>query len=306
MPLELLTDRRVENAKPSPDQERLELRDTKIRGLELRVGQKEGSKTWALLYTRQSDGKVRRATIGPYPEIGLAEARRRALGLKVQVEAGTDPADGIKQQKDAPTFQELSDEWIEVHGKPNKSPRSLADNISMLNRHVLPVIGAKKAQAVTKTEKDTISGFENLTGSDFNDTLTGNAGANVLNGGAGDDRLTGSGGADGQTGGGGADTFVLKALSDSTNAARDSILDFNAGEGDRIDLSAIDAIVGGKNNAFTFIGDSAFSGVAGQLNATLLSPNHYLVQGDVNGDGLADFGLLVDSAAILTASAFIL
>ena len=152
MPLELLTDRRVENAKPSPDQERLELRDTKIRGLELRVGQKEGSKTWALLYTRQSDGKVRRATIGPYPEIGLAEARRRALGLKVQVEAGTDPADGIKQQKDAPTFQELSDEWIEVHGKPNKSPRSLADNLSMLNRHVLPVIGAKKAQAVTKRD----------------------------------------------------------------------------------------------------------------------------------------------------------
>lgn len=152
MPLELLTERRVETAKPAPGQERLELRDTKLRGLELRVGQKPGSKTWALIYTRQTDSRVRRVTIGPYPEIGLAEARRRALGLKVQVEAGEDPATGVQIEKTAPTFQQLADEWLTRHATANKSPRALRDNISMLNRHILPVIGARKAQDVTKSD----------------------------------------------------------------------------------------------------------------------------------------------------------
>jgi integrase len=151
MPAEFLTDRRVETAKPSAGQERLELRDTKVRGLELRVGKKEGAKTWALVYTRQSDGRVRRATIGPFPEIGLAEARRRALGLKVNVESGADPATGIQESNAAPTFRSLSDEWIKIHG-PNKSVKSLADNVSMLRRHILPVIGAKKAEDVTKRD----------------------------------------------------------------------------------------------------------------------------------------------------------
>src|SRR3546814_4359380 len=53
---------------------------------------------------------------------------------------------------------------------------------------------------------DTLSGIENLTGSDNDDVLTGDAGANVLDGGAGNDILTGGGGADTLIGGAGTDT----------------------------------------------------------------------------------------------------
>jgi Ca2+-binding RTX toxin-like protein len=53
---------------------------------------------------------------------------------------------------------------------------------------------------------DTLAGFENLTGSAFNDTLTGNFSANILDGGAGDDVLIGGTGADQLIGGLGADT----------------------------------------------------------------------------------------------------
>ena len=144
MPLELLTDRRIETAKPEEGQERLELRDKKIRGLELRVG-KGGGKSWALLYTRRTDSRVRRVTIGPYPEVGLAEARRRALGLKVQVESGEDPASGIQEEKETPTFKELSDDWLVRHAQANKSEKAVADDRSMLRRHVIPVIGATRA-----------------------------------------------------------------------------------------------------------------------------------------------------------------
>ena len=52
---------------------------------------------------------------------------------------------------------------------------------------------------------DTLSGFENVTGSAFGDSLIGSAGVNVLRGGDGNDALEGRGGADTLDGGAGVD-----------------------------------------------------------------------------------------------------
>ncbi|HEY0013386.1 MAG TPA: M10 family metallopeptidase C-terminal domain-containing protein, partial [Allosphingosinicella sp.] len=84
----------------------------------------------------------------------------------------------------------------------------------------------------------TIANIENVTGSAAADTITGNDGANALNGGAGHDRIVGAGGADTLTGGAGGDRFVYGAVSDSTAAARDRILDFQSGV-DLLDVSAL-------------------------------------------------------------------
>lgn len=54
---------------------------------------------------------------------------------------------------------------------------------------------------------DTISGFENLAGSAFDDTLTGNGGANVIDGGDGNDVLTGMAGNDTLRGNAGNDVL---------------------------------------------------------------------------------------------------
>ena len=86
---------------------------------------------------------------------------------------------------------------------------------------------------------DELISIEKLSGSAFGDHLTGDANANALYGGAGADLLTGGGGPDTLAGGAGADTFVFTAVTDSTVAAPDTILDFQSG--DHIDLSAIDA-----------------------------------------------------------------
>ena len=53
---------------------------------------------------------------------------------------------------------------------------------------------------------DTIIGFENITGSAFNDVLVGDDGANALRGGGGNDQLTGGKGADVLDGSAGVDT----------------------------------------------------------------------------------------------------
>jgi Ca2+-binding RTX toxin-like protein len=68
-------------------------------------------------------------------------------------------------------------------------------------------LGLGTAQNTGGAGIDTLSSFENLLGSAYNDTLTGDAGANILNGGTGDDLLiAGAGGADTLIGGTGTDT----------------------------------------------------------------------------------------------------
>ena len=69
----------------------------------------------------------------------------------------------------------------------------------------------------------------NATGNGLANVLTGNSGDNVLNGGAGADILTG---------GHGADRFVFGYDASHNPSGNDTITDFNAGDGDRIDLSA--------------------------------------------------------------------
>ena len=60
----------------------------------------------------------------------------------------------------------------------------------------------------THAEGDTISNFENLIGSRYDDMLTGDGSANVIKGGSGNDEISGGGDADTLEGGPGADTFT--------------------------------------------------------------------------------------------------
>jgi serralysin len=123
------------------------------------------------------------------------------------------------------------------------------------------------------------------------DTLLGNAVDNHLDAGAGNDVLDGAAGNDTLVGGLGNDRFVVKDLGGS-----DTISDFATGA-DKLDLRAMDAISGGTDDAFTFVGASAFSHTAGEVRSYAdASGNH--VAGDVNGDGVADFIVNLGSAHI--------
>jgi serralysin len=131
------------------------------------------------------------------------------------------------------------------------------------------------------------SGNDDLYGDSGNDRLYGGSGNDDLVGGSGNDLLVGDSGNDFLVGGTGADTFRFNKTSDSrVGSQRDVIDDFRPeSEDDVIDLRSIDADTGRSgNNAFTFIGKSAFSGEAGELRYS-----GTIISGDVNGDGRADF-----------------
>ncbi|MET1112401.1 MAG: Ig-like domain-containing protein [Allosphingosinicella sp.] len=118
-----------------------------------------------------------------------------------------------------------------------------------------------------------------LFGGASNDTLIGGAQGDLILGGLGGDEISG---------GGGADSFRYQAAAESVNGSADHILDFTPGT-DRIELDRIDAdSLTAGDQAFTWIGSDAFSGTAGELRAYDSGPV-WLVEGDIDGDGLADF-----------------
>ena len=161
------------------------------------------------------------------------------------------------------------------------------------------------------------AGSDNIDGGAGNDLLYGGtdadrmhgaAGNDTIYGEAGDDMLLGDAGTDQLFGGLGADIFEFTSVADSSTSATtaDRIRDFAQVQGDRIDLRQIDAdgALGG-NDAFSFIGAAAFGTIAGQLRAVVTAGNTF-IQGDVNGDGVADFIIRVDGVHTLTAGDFLL
>lgn len=126
-----------------------------------------------------------------------------------------------------------------------------------------------------------------ILGQDGDDRISGGSGADLIVGGAGRDVLSG---------GAGADIFGYDAASESgpDRSHADRIRGFSAIEGDAIDLSRIDADASRPGDqAFTNIGTAAFSGTAGELRYDLLTGDGAVVSADVNGDGVADFMLVV-------------
>ena len=117
MPSVKLTARSVENAKP-PAFGRIEYWDAALPGFGLRVTDK-GAKSWTVLY--RAHGRLRRATLGSYPTLPLAEARDRAREVLRDVEKGMDPAaaKAEKRRAGADLFQAVAAEFIERHAKPN-------------------------------------------------------------------------------------------------------------------------------------------------------------------------------------------
>ncbi|MFD1331202.1 calcium-binding protein [Methylopila musalis] len=154
------------------------------------------------------------------------------------------------------------------------------------------------------------AGVDTIDGGSGRDDIYGGDGADILYGGSGADELNGGLGADWLRGGSGADHFVFWSPAETlrSGAGRDTIVDFSSLEKDKIDLTLIDAsTLTTGDQAFKLIGTAAFTaGVAGQLRYDVSSDGDLYLFGEINGDRIADFSILIENTTSLKSSDFLL
>jgi Ca2+-binding RTX toxin-like protein len=184
-------------------------------------------------------------------------------------------------------------------GNDNYTVDDLGDVVNELAGQGTDKINSSISYSLTanpNVESLTLTGAAiiNGAGNSLNNALTGNNSNNVLTGGDGQDTLKGALG---------ADTFDYNALSESLAgaASRDKITDFTSAQGDKIDLSTLDAnqLLAG-DQAFVFIGNAAFT-AAGQLRYDL-----GILQANVDGVLDAEFEIALTGSPALVAGNFIL
>ena len=145
-----LTDRAIKLLKSC--NERFEVWDSSAPGFGVRVSP-AGRKSFIYLY--RFEGRPRRVTLGVYPRMSLATARtRQAEARELLEEKGRDPGaelvKGKRANREAPTVNDLADEYMEKWAKPRK--RSWREDERQLNANVLSLIGRKKAASVTRRD----------------------------------------------------------------------------------------------------------------------------------------------------------
>ncbi|NGO51449.1 calcium-binding protein [Allomesorhizobium camelthorni] len=202
------------------------------------------------------------------------------------------------------------DSTVENAGGGTDTVRSFVNWTLANNVERLELQGAGNLNGAGNTLNNTLvgnAGNNLLNGGAGNDYMVGGAGNDTLTGGSGNDRLVGGAGSDILNGGTGNDTFDFDLVSDSPAgpALRDSIVGGFSHGFDCIDLATIDAnTLAAGNQAFSFIGSAAFSGVAGQLRYTNYSGN-VIINADLNGDSTADMQILVAGTNFMTGTDFI-
>jgi len=141
-----LTTRTVASLKPVPGQ-RAEFFDETVTGLAVRVTE-HGVKSWTVLY--RVGGRQRRLTLGRYPTIGLAKARKLATRALRAAADGEDPATDKRAARLGETVGDLAKAYLEKHAKAQK--RSWREDDRKLNVEVLPRWRHRKVKELTRRD----------------------------------------------------------------------------------------------------------------------------------------------------------
>lgn len=141
----MLSDAQVRNAKAKETSYRL----ADAEGLFLFVTAK-GAKVWRHRYF--FDGRERVLSLGPYPHVSLADARKMRDEQRQVLHSGRDPATVPRVVVTAaPTFEEVAREWHTL-SVPQWVPRHAADVLHSLEQWVFPEIGGAAVRALTAPE----------------------------------------------------------------------------------------------------------------------------------------------------------
>jgi integrase len=148
-----LTTKSVESTKPAAT--RYERPDGGCRGLYL-ITQPSGLKSWACRY--RFNGKPYKYTLGAWPSVPLAEARRLAAAALAQVARGINPVAEKRQAKTTAadrvrdTIERLAELYLEQHCRKKTREKSWRQAESIFHREVIPRWWGRPAAEITRKD----------------------------------------------------------------------------------------------------------------------------------------------------------
>lgn len=142
MPTNKLTDARCRAIKPTDKPQKV----ADGEGLHLFVSP-TGAKVWRVAF--RVDGKPQTKSLGPYPAVGLAEARQKRDTIKAQLRDGVDPRVDTRT-KAGKTFREACEAYWA--GRKDVSPSYRANATRALELHLYPAMGGKDVGRLTRDD----------------------------------------------------------------------------------------------------------------------------------------------------------
>jgi integrase len=144
---EHLNDRRIA-ALPIPtiEERQRDYWDEGLRGFGVRVSY-GGRRVFVVRYRIGS--RLRRLTIGPYPALKLAEARKMARAAMGDVAHGDDPAQNKQERRDALTFKYLTKSYLEM---AQKRHRRWDEAERIIKKDLLPEFGHRLLTDIRRSD----------------------------------------------------------------------------------------------------------------------------------------------------------
>ena len=149
MPKQKLTDASLRALRPGQTQ--IDYWCTSFAGFGVRVSP-GGRKTFMVRY--RLGGRYRRVKLGVYPELSLADARRRARQVVGEVASDRDPAQARRDARLAPTFEDLANLYMEKHARVKK--RSWKEDRRVINKELFPAWRAMRATEIRRRDIRTL------------------------------------------------------------------------------------------------------------------------------------------------------
>jgi integrase len=151
----MLTDLQIK--KLALPETRREISDGKIAGLFL-VVQPSGAKSWAVRY--RVAGTPKKFTIGPYPAVDLATARRRAQEAVGEVAGGNDPAAQKKavraarvaEQSAGDRVEAVVDMFVKKYLAKKSKPSWAKEGERLLRVEIVPALGKRRLGEITRAD----------------------------------------------------------------------------------------------------------------------------------------------------------
>lgn len=144
-----LTDTEIKTAKPKDKEYNLFDGD----GLRLRI-KPNGSKQWILNYYKPTNRKRANLSLGKYPDLSLANARKLSLEARELIAQKIDPQDTRKQRQQEVdaihqhTFYNVAKEWFEMK-KDSVSVDHAVDTWRSLELHIFPSLSNTPVKDIT-------------------------------------------------------------------------------------------------------------------------------------------------------------